>query len=211
MLRWRLSIAASPSVRLDMVRRMLAPWRAPLAAIAALALTLLLGRSGAPLPLFRGGPIELAGLAGIAGFGMLAWHLARLTALPLAEPVMAALAAALIPVLLLPGLGANALIMPVAAGLWLLFRRPGQRVVALMVQCGALAPAAGPPGGDFATGFVYATMLGTALILICKDLSGAANDNPSMERVKHCAGDSRLMGSACYAKAESIPGKWGVS
>jgi hypothetical protein len=211
MLRWRLSIMASPSVRLDMVRHLLRPMRAPLAALAALVLTLALGRSGAPLPLFRGAPLELSGLVAVTGFGLLAWHLARLTALPLAEPVMAALAAALIPALMLPGLGANALLGPVAAGFWLFFRHPDQRVVALMVQCGALAAAASPPDGDFAGGFIYATTLGIALILLGRGLPGAANDNPSMERVKHKAGDSKLMGSACYANAESIPGKWGVS
>jgi hypothetical protein len=152
--------------------------------------------------------LELAGIVAIAGLGLLAWHFARLTALPLAESPATALIAALIPALFFPGLGKMALIVPAGAAFWLWRRHADQRVVALLVQCGALAGLSARADGDFSSGFLYATMLGTALFLTARTLSGAANDNPSMERVGQI---HRLPPPACYASADSYPGKWGVS
>lgn len=201
--RWRLSISARCNLRLDAARRVPGPMAALAAAAAALAATLLLGLTGAPTPLFRGAPFEIAGLPAVAGFGLLAWHFARLTALPLAGPAPAALIAALAPALLLPGLGAGALAVPAAIALLMLWTDASRRVVALLVQCGALAAAAEPPGGNFHNGFVYATMLGAALFLAARSLSGAANDNPSMEREGQI---SPLPPASCYASGDSQSG-----
>lgn len=176
--------------------------------MAALLAMLCLARFGPATPLFRGLPIEWAILAPIAGFGLLAWHFARLTILPLAESASAALAATLILALTLPGLGILALILPVTLSIGIGWCHPAQRVVALMVQCGAIAGVVGAERGDFLSGFVYATMLGTALFLVLRGLSGAANDNPSMER---SVSTTRLLEFAVYARSDSIPGKWGVS
>ena len=77
-----------------------------------------------------------------------------------------------------------------------------------MVQCGALAGLTASADGDFPLGFLYATMLGTALFLTARGLSGAANDNPSMERVVQI---QKLPRPVRYASADSHPGKWGVS
>jgi hypothetical protein len=207
MLRWRLSITAD-TARFHMARRLFARQGPLLAAIAALGVTLALGRTGPALALFAGVPIEWAMLAPIAGAGLLAWHLARLTILPLAESPGAALTAALIPPLLMPGLGLGGLIPPLILSLWVASRHRDQRVVALMVHCGALAGAAGSAGSLLVINVVYATMLGFALFLALRALSGAANDNPSMERI---GSSSRLPDFAHYARSESIPGKWGVS
>lgn len=205
---WHLTIL-TPATRLELLRRAFARQGPLLAAAGALALTLLLGWSKpVPLPAL---PLTLVGMAGVAGLGLLAWLIARLTVLPLADPFTAALAAALIPVTLFPGMGGQAFAVPMILALWMGWRRQDQRVVALMVQCGALASLAGVAAMGLAGSFVTATILGFAGFFAVRTLSGAANDNPQMERVERFAGYSRLPPPACYAKGESSPGKWGVS
>jgi len=206
MLDWRLSItmALPPPTRLHALGRLAWRKRAFLAAAGALLLTLALGWSApAPLP----ADMVFAGLAAVVGFGLIAWQLARLTILPLADPVLAALAAALAGVVLLPGLGPQALIPSVILSLWVGWRRNDQRIVALMVQCGAFVAWAANPINHIGYGSVSVIMLGFALVMTLLDPSGAANDNPSMKRIPD---DSWLLESACYDIGESSPGKWGV-
>lgn len=205
---WHFSIL-TPATRMEMLRRGVARQGALLAAAGALGVTLLLGWV-APAPL-SDTPLTLIGMAGVAGLGLLAWLIARLTVLPLADPWTAALAAALIPATLFPGIGGQAFAVPMMLALWAAWRRNDQRVVALMVQCGALGALAGLPATGLMGSFVVGTMLGFAWFLGVRTLSGAANDNPQMERLERFPGDSRLPQSSCYAKGESSPGKWGVS
>lgn len=187
--------------------------RAFAAALAALAAALVLGLAGPMLPGARD-PLAAAGLADaiglvfVAGAGALAHLLARLTAEPVA-PADAALAAAFAPVVLVPGLGVGALLVPLT--LSLVVRGPGQRVVALMVQCTALAVAAAAPASGSGAALVCAIMPGIAWVAALRGCRGAANDNPSMERMERFDQDSKLLHFACYARADSIPGKWGVS
>jgi hypothetical protein len=204
---WRLSIATAmpPPTRLHALGRIVRRRRAALLAAAALLVTLLLGWSApAPLP----ADIFFAGLASLVGIGLLAWQLARLTVLPLANPALAALAAALTAIVLLPGLGTAALVPALILSLWAGLRQRGQRVVALLVQCGALLSLAANPVNHIGYGFVSVTMLGFALVMALRDPSGAANDNPSMKRIHR---DSQLPEKPCYDIAEFSPGKWGVS
>jgi hypothetical protein len=204
---WHISIVAPPT-RMAMLRRGTARRGAVLAAIAALAATVLLGWSD---PASLGGtPQTLAGMGAVAGLGLLVWLIARLTVLPLADPSTAALAAALVPPVLFPGIGDAALAVPVLLAVWMGWRRSDLRGTALLVPCGALAiwsdlPATGPAAGP-----VIAAMLGLAWILAVRTLSGAANDNPQMERLERFPEDSRARQTSCYATKESIPGKWGV-
>ena len=174
-----------------------------LAAMAALALTLCLGWS-APAPL-GDAPLTLTGMAGVAGLGLLAYLFARLTVLPLGDPVAAALAAAIIPAAMLPGIGAQALILPCSLAIWLGWRRPEQRLVALLVQCGALTSLAGLAPAGVPDGFIPATILGFAWFQMVNGLSGAANDNPQMERVERSSGDSPLMQTRSYASSAPTP------
>lgn len=205
---WHLTIL-TPASRLELLRRAFARQGALPAAAGALAATLLLGWAApAPLPAL---PLTLVGMAGVAGLGLLAWLIAKLTVLPLADPRTAALAAALIPPTLFPGMGGQAFIVPMILALWMGWRRNDQRVVALMVQCGAIAAIAGAAAMGLAVSFVIATILGFAWFFAVRTLSGAANDNPQMERVERFGGDSSLPHPSCYAKGESSPGKWGVS
>jgi len=195
---WRLSIT-TPRFRVNAARRMFAR-QGPLASAAgALGLTLVLGWS-APAALL---PVNLTliGMAGVAGLGMLAYLLARLTALPLADPRMAGLATSLIPYSLFPGVGAQALTVPVILSLWLAWKRPEQRVVALMVQCGALMGLVSGAQADGVNHSVFATIHGIALFFIVKALAGSANDNPSMERTR---GETWLPEPAPYASYTRI-------
>lgn len=205
---WHL-LVLTPAIRLEILRRSIARRPAVLAAIAALAATLLLGWSDPAPP--DGTPLTLAGMAAVAGIGLLAWLIARLTVLPLADLSTAALAAALVPSVLFPGIGNAALAVPVFLALWLGWRRSDLRGAALLVPCGALTIWSGLPATGPAAGPVTAAMLGLAWILAVRTLSGAANDNPQMERLKRFAGDSRVRPTSCYANKESIPGKWGIS
>lgn len=179
-----------------------------LAAVAGLVLAIAVGSRGAPLPHPLAGWFVGTGLAAIAGLGLLAWHLARLTVLPRAEPLAAALAATLIPALLLPGLGSDALLVSQILAIGLLWRDRHQRLVALMVQCGALLAIAPPLPGAMVNALLYATMLGSALFLLLRGLSGAANDNPSMKRGGR---ESMLWPSYGYARSDSMSGSWGVA
>lgn len=179
-----------------------------LAAAAALGLTLALGNQGSAVPHPIAGWFVATGLCAIACVGLLAWHIARLTALPRADPAAAALVAALIPAILLPGLGSDALIVVQALAIWALLRCRAQRVVALMVQCGAILAVAQPLPGAMVNALLYMMMLGSALLLLFRGLSGAANDNPSMKR--GCS-ESMLWPSHGYARSDSMSGSWGVA
>ncbi|MDF7774566.1 hypothetical protein P1X14_04850 [Sphingomonas sp. AOB5] len=199
----------TPASRLMVARRLFVRHGAILGAIGGLAGTAALGLSGTtPLPGF--GSIVLTGLMAIAGLGALAWHFARLTILPLADPAIAALIAALTVATLAPGMGLNALILPAILSLWVGWRHREQRLVALMVQCGALsAMIPDMVNPEFACSLTV-TALGIAWFFAAKSLSGAANDNPSMERNPSIY--PLWVAPACDIKAtDSIPGKWGVS
>ncbi|MEZ0244491.1 MAG: hypothetical protein ACAH11_14035 [Sphingomonas sp.] len=196
---WRLSIT-TPALRVDAARRIWARQGPLAAASAALGLTLLLGWAS-PAPLLPM-PLTVIGMAGVAGLGLLAYLFARLTTLPLADSRMAGLAASLIPYALFPGAGVQALAVPVILSLWLAWKRPEQRVVALMVQCGALTGLVSGAEGDAINHFFFVTMHGIALFLILNTLSECANDNPSMERM---GGETWLPQSAHYARTIRFP------
>lgn len=205
---WSLSVA-TPARRLDMARRAFVRPSAILAALGGLIATLTLGTIGAtPLP--RPDSAVLNALMAIAGFGALAWHFARLTILPLADLRLAALIPALTVAILAPGMALTVLLAPAILAFWAVRRCPEQRLVALMVQCGALAAVTlGMVNASTACAFTV-MMLGIAWFLAAKSLSGAANDNPSMER---SPSNNPMPGApACDNKVtDSIPGKWGVS
>lgn len=179
---WRLAVAVAtpPATPLDAARRFVARQRAAFAALAALALTLALGWAAPVAP-----PLGwvAGGLAGVLGLGLLAWHVARLTVLPSADPLIAALAAVLIAAALLPALAPGAGIVPAILAFWAGWRRPAQRVVALLVQCGALAMVSASAVNQIGFTFVSETMLGFAGFLVISGGLGPANDNPSMERI----------------------------
>lgn len=177
---WRLSIT-TPRLRVSAARRVFARQGPIASAPSALALTLLLGWA-APARLLAI-DLTLIGMAGVAGLGLLAYLLARLTTLPLADPRMAGLATSLIPYALFPGIGVQALIVPAILSLWLAWKRPEQRIVALMVQCGAMVGLVSGAQGDTVNHFIFVTMHGIALFFIVNTLDGSANDNPSMERI----------------------------
>lgn len=197
------------ALRSTMPRRPAPARHAPLlVALAGLVLAMAFGSHGAPLPHPLAGWFTGIGLAAIAGMGLVAWHLARLTVLPRAEPMAAGLAAALIPALFLPGLGSDALLVAQIAAIGALLRDRSQRLVALMVQCGAVLAITPPPLGAMVNALLYVMMLGGALFLLFRDLSGAANDNPSMKR--GCS-ESILLPSHGYARSDSMSGTWGVA
>lgn len=196
---WRLSIH-SPAIRVEAARRVFGRQGALAAASGALGLSLVLGWI-APAPLV---PVSLTliGMMAVAGLGLLAYLFARLTVTPLAEPQSAALAAALVPAALFPGIGLGALLVPVILGLWIGWKRPGQRVVALMVQCGAILAFAGAASTDPVNHFTFVTTHGIALFFILKGLAGSANDNPSMERM---VGETWMPHPALPARSVRIP------
>jgi hypothetical protein len=198
---WRLAIAIAtpPATPLDAIRRFAARRRAALAALGALALTLLVGWSAPVAPPFGW---MLGGLAGVLGLGLLAWHVARLTALPTADPLLAALAASLTATALLPALAPQTVLVPSILAILTGWRRAEQRVVALLVQCGALAAVAAGIVNQIGFTFVSVTMLGFAGFLTLSRGSEASNDNPSMERILT---NSRLMQPACYARERRNP------
>ncbi len=145
------------------------------AALAALAATLLSGAFGptlaGPASLFSW---EVFGLTVTGGTGFLAWHLARLTALPPSSLVRAALPAALIPLVILPQIGAAALLAPAALAIALL---PRERFAAPLALTGLLAA--------LGTGPVPTAIAGGAMLAaawLCRAHTPAANDNPSPER-----------------------------
>lgn len=186
------------------------PWRVVATDRRMAAVWIALAGLAAPLALaLAGGDINrllLVAAAGLAG-----WHFARIAGLPRVDPLAAALPMALMGAALLPIPAVAALILPVLAALLLARGRRLDRVVALMVQCGALLTLATAAGSGLALALTPAFLFVLSVICARSELSDAANDNPSMERVKHNPEDSKLPGSACYASADSIPGKWGVS
>ena len=195
---WRLSIT-TPGLRVDARRRVFARQGPVATAAGALGLTLLLGWvSPAPLPPLS---LTLIGMAGVAGLGLLAYLLARLTTLPLADPRMAGLATSLIPYALFPGVGVQALAVPVILSLWLAWKCPEQRIVALMVQCGALVGLASGADSDVVNHFIFATIHGIALYFIVNTIAGSANDNPSMERT---GGETWLLEPAHHARTARV-------
>ncbi len=146
------------------------------AALAVLAATLLLGAFGPALA----GPAsllswELFGLAITGGTGFLAWHLAQLTALPPGSRIGAALPAALLPLVVLPQIGAAALLVPAALSLALL---PRERFAAPLALTGLLAALC---IGLIPQLVAAVTMLAAAWL--CRARCPAANDNPSLERL----------------------------
>lgn len=192
---WRLAVAIAtpPATPLAAAYRFAVRRRAAFAALAALVLTLLLGWS-APVEPAMGWAV--GGLAGVLGLGLLAWHFARLSVLPAADPLIAALAAILIATALLPALASVAAIPPAILAFWAGWRRPAQRVVALLVQCGALTMMSAGAVNHIGYAFISVTMFGIAGFLTISRGLGAANDNPSMERT---ITNSRLKPVACYA------------
>lgn len=198
---WRLTIAIAtpPTTPIEVLRRFGVRQRAFFAALGALILTLVLGWSVPVAPLTGW---TLGGLLGVIGLGILAWHLARLTALPAADPLLAALASGLIATASLPALAPQVAFVPAILALWAGLERPGQRVVALLVQCGALAWLSAASVNQIGLSFGAATLLGFAGFLIVSRGLGPANDNPSMERTLT---DSPLIPAACYANIRANP------
>ncbi len=209
---WRLSIraATAPATRAAALRRVALRQRAAIGASGALVATCVLGwiPLQPPLPGLgwaagAAGAPDLQDLATVAGAGLLAWHLARLTVSPTARMPESALIAALIAVVSLPGLGAGALLVPILLAFCDGWRRNDQRVVAFLVQCGAILAAAGASGGTVTNGFACAIMLAATGFSAIRPASGAANDNPQMERPGL---DSRLPLGLCYDNGDSQPG-----
>jgi len=160
-------------------------WRPPLAALGAAALALLLGLSpglpGAPARL----PLALSGLSAAIGVGMLGWHIARLTARPAAPGGLgaAALPAALVVFLFVPDASVAALVPALPLALLAARRDAGQRIVALVVHCGALlAFAAVASANAFGYQCACAILLAGASLAAHHAVRGAANDNPLMKR-----------------------------
>lgn len=146
-------------------------------ALAALAATLLLGTNGAPL---HGAAGLLSwgmfGLVLVSGAGLLAWHLAQLTVLPLPRGGLAvgALPAALVPLLVLPQIGAGALLVPLALAIRGAVRDSAQRPAALALTCAPLC-------ADSAA--MLTLLLGASLCLSLRAAhASAANDNPALGR-----------------------------
>jgi hypothetical protein len=204
---WRLSIATATAPATPLAR-----YRATIAAVGTLIAVLVLGQGGVPAPslatlTYQAAWFGTAGLATVTGAGLLAHHLARLTILPRPDPLAASLLATLIATALLPGIGAPALIVPAILSLAAAWRDPGQRVVALLVQCGAaLSLASGGPSTGI-DGCACVIMLVAAAFAGLHSKRAAANDNPSMERNEP---DSKLPPFACYANQVPIRGNWGV-
>lgn len=164
------------------VRNSFRRWRRPLAALAALTATLTLGLAGRTLPgivpLFGWGGLGLL-LAGSAG--LFVWHVARLRMMPTGRAGMAgaALPAALL-ALVVPGLGAMALLVPCGLAIRAMARDPESRALALLIHGGALALATStaPLLGALACSAIPAM----AWLSLRGSVLSAANDNPSMER-----------------------------
>jgi hypothetical protein len=195
---WRLAVAIAtpPATPLDALHRFAVRRRAAFAALGSLILTLALGWN-APVEPVTGW--MTAGLAGVLGLGLLAWHFARLTVLPTADPLIAALAAALIATALLPALAPIAVIVPAILAFGAGWRAPSQRVVALLVQCGALIMMSASAVNQIGFTFAAETMLGFAGFLVVSRGLGPANDNPSMERI---VTNSPLKPMPCYASEQ---------
>jgi hypothetical protein len=159
------------------------PFKALAAALLALAATLVLGAYGPALPGLRViGGWGMAGVALTGGVGLLAYHLARITAVPLGKGglIGAAMPAAALPLAVVPQIGAAALAMPLLLCLPAAWR--SNRAGTLLVPCGVLAALAGDPAGPICAGIISATMLAAAWLSLRQASHPAANDNPWLER-----------------------------
>ena len=180
------------------------------AATAALALTLMLGA----LPLLHAlasWPPALLVLGFATCAGLLFWHLARLTAMPPARGGLAAAAlpAALLPVALIPRLSLVALLPGLALGLAAARRDPVQRVVALLIHCGAvplLASIFSTSQLGHAVG--YAILLAGTALATHQAVRGGANDNPLLEP---SSAKSWLLAASRHARERRDSGKWDLS
>ncbi|WP_331015973.1 hypothetical protein [Sphingomonas sp.] len=192
------------------MRNPLGRWRRPLAALAALAATLVLGLAGPALPgaapLFGWGGLGLL-VAGSAG--LLAWHLARLSITPAGRSgqIGAALPAALL-ALSLPGIGPGAVLAPCALAILATRRDASQSLVALAVHCSAAALLL----GDWLTaGLACAMTPGMAWLSLRGAFCAIANDNPSLERIEDICSLQRPATYANDSEGESGSGTWGVA
>ncbi|MEG3180402.1 hypothetical protein [Sphingomonas sp. LT1P40] len=151
-------------------------------------------------------PATAIGLSLATAIGLLAWHIATLTVPPRPSWASGSIAAALLPALLIPGLGFAALLPALA----LSFARSGmdrrQRIVALLVQCGAalaLLPLAFPSARIETDGFLLATMaFCCGLSFICA-VPRAANDNPLLKRPLRTAWFYASDGNVSFAPIQS--------
>lgn len=178
------------------------------AAAAGFAAACALGSIGATAPGLAwaartAGVPDLAGLALVVGLGLLAWHIARLTVSPTADAREAALLAALIAVVSLPGLAIGAVTVPLLLSIFGGWGRKDQRVVAVLVQCGATLAALAGPNEPLLYCFAGAMMLAATGFALRRPASGAANDNPQMERA---GPDSGVPISMCYVIGDSQSG-----
>ncbi|MCW3836331.1 hypothetical protein ACFQ1E_11110 [Sphingomonas canadensis] len=209
---WQTSLAtiALPRTRLSSALRIVRGQRPLIAAAAVLAATLALGwgmaAPAAPGFALISGALhmpELGVLPAVAGAGLIAHHLARLSTLPRADPADSALGAALIACATLPGLSLWAILPAALAAIPGLFAAGGKRLVAAMVQCIAILSVLGAAGSEAVTCFAYAAMLAGGRIALLRPRSGAANDNPSMERAGQF---SQLLAAQCCASGDSQSG-----
>lgn len=187
-------------------------WRRPLAALLALAATLALGRAGPALPsvapLFGWGGLGLL-LVGCAG--ILAWHIARMSATPagVSGEAGAALPAAIL-ALCIPAIGAAALLAPCALAILCARRDSGSRAAALAMLSGTLAMLAGG-SNPFLGALACAAIPAIAWLSLRGSALVAANDNPSLERLEEIW---PLHSNATYANqaaGNSESGSWGVA
>ncbi|UZK67543.1 hypothetical protein [Sphingomonas sp. M1-B02] len=178
----------------------------PLAiALYALGGTLLLGVAGPAMPglwelLGALGLLPLLGLVLAGGAGLLACHLAQLTAVPLgrASFAKAALPAFLIPAAAIPAMGVAALLPPLAIAVILARRVPEQRDAGLIATLGTLAglAAAGLGNAWLGSGASIA-MLAAAWLSLHRSGKPAGNDDPGLERMRDIM---RLPEGAAYAR-----------
>lgn len=166
-------------------------WPALPASCAAVAAVLGAGGFGPTLPSWWEalGGTPLVGLIGLvlaAGAGLLAFHLARVAGggqRATARGWRAALAAALVPTATIPGIGAAALMVPIAAAAALLPDSRAERGGALAaLASGALGVLAARMNSPALGCIACAMMLAVAWVLILRTAIPAANDNPWLER-----------------------------
>ncbi len=195
---------------LPFARRQIHP---AIAAGAAFAMAVLLGLLDLPpLPSvtvhlgFAPRPVTALSLAALCG--LLAWHLAMLTVPPRAALVAAAMPAAILPTLLVPGAGLAALLPALVLSFWLLLKVGRQRTVAILVQCGAtfaVISVAIPLLTTAANCFYTVTMtLACCFGLFSNDLR-AANDNPLLKRSMRTRWFYATGGNVSFAPIQSGP------
>ncbi len=181
-------------------------WPALPASCAAVAAVLAAGGFGASLPgwwemLSPGAAVGLVGLVLAGGAGLLAFHLAGVagnSSRATARGWRAPLAAALVPVATIPAIGVAALVVPLVAAIGLRPETRGERAAAIaaVLACAAAFSAAhlsSPETGCLAS----LTMLAAAWFLSTRPAIQAANDNPSLERMRY---DWMLPDPRAYAR-----------